>query len=172
MHWRRLRPGPSSCSPATCGISCARSYRTLRDGSFRGGFPRHFVPGYDQPVPPGQKPFANRRASQWQFPPRFVRLDKPTTHSPLDLSLHGEKSLTPKTKEECDILERIAAEFKPLSIITIPTTNICKRVSSGIHRVDVEEISGRLRDNFQDREKLTVNDDFRTTPASLVLFRR
>ena len=25
--------------------------------------PRHFVPGYDQPVPPGQKPFAHRRAS-------------------------------------------------------------------------------------------------------------
>ena len=38
----------------TCGISCARSYRTLRDGSFDGRFPRHFVPGYDQPVPPGQ----------------------------------------------------------------------------------------------------------------------
>ena len=44
-------------------ISCARSYRTLRDGSFEGRFPRHFVPGYDQPVPPGQKPFAHRRAS-------------------------------------------------------------------------------------------------------------
>jgi hypothetical protein len=26
--------------------------------------PRHFVPGYDQPVPPGQKPFAHRSASQ------------------------------------------------------------------------------------------------------------
>src|ERR1700680_3964164 len=30
------------------GISCARSYRTLRDGSFEGRFPRHFVPGYYQ----------------------------------------------------------------------------------------------------------------------------
>jgi hypothetical protein len=30
-----------------CGISCARSYRTLRDGSFGGCFSRHFVPGYD-----------------------------------------------------------------------------------------------------------------------------
>ena len=40
--------------PATCGISCARSYRTLRDGSFEGRFLRHFVPGYDQPVTPGQ----------------------------------------------------------------------------------------------------------------------
>src|ERR1700736_3557163 len=39
------------------GISCARSYRTLRDGSFEGRFPRHFVPGYDHAVPPGQKPF-------------------------------------------------------------------------------------------------------------------
>ena len=34
--------------------SCARSYRTLRDGSFEGRFPRHFVPGYDRTVPPGQ----------------------------------------------------------------------------------------------------------------------
>ena len=50
MHGRRLRPCPSPCYPATCGISCARSYRTLRDGSTR-----HFVPGYDQPVPLGQK---------------------------------------------------------------------------------------------------------------------
>src|ERR1700722_5621987 len=25
--------------------------------------PRHFVSGYDQPVPPGQKPFAHPRAS-------------------------------------------------------------------------------------------------------------
>ena len=29
-------------------ISSARSYRILRDGSFGGRFPRHFVPGYDQ----------------------------------------------------------------------------------------------------------------------------
>jgi hypothetical protein len=29
-----------------CGTSCARSSRTLRDGSFEGRFPRHFVPGY------------------------------------------------------------------------------------------------------------------------------
>jgi hypothetical protein len=29
-------------------ISCARSYRTLRDGSFEGGLSRHFVPGYDR----------------------------------------------------------------------------------------------------------------------------
>ena len=32
-------------------------------GSFEGRFPRHFVPGYDQPVSPGQKPFAHRRTS-------------------------------------------------------------------------------------------------------------
>ena len=42
----------------TSGMSCARPYRTLRDGSFEGRFPRHFVPGYGQPVPPGQKRFA------------------------------------------------------------------------------------------------------------------
>ncbi len=41
----------------------ARSYRTLRDGSFGVRCPRHFVPGYDHAVPPGQKPFAHRRAS-------------------------------------------------------------------------------------------------------------
>ena len=43
----------------TSGIGHARSYRTLRDGSFEGRFPRHFVPGYDRIVPPGQyTPFA------------------------------------------------------------------------------------------------------------------
>jgi hypothetical protein len=36
------------------GISAARSYRTLRDGSFRWRFPTHFVPGYDRLVPTGQ----------------------------------------------------------------------------------------------------------------------
>ena len=36
-------------------ISCARSYRTLRDGSFGGSFPRHFVPGYDRTCPSGTK---------------------------------------------------------------------------------------------------------------------
>ncbi len=30
---------------------------------FEGRFPRHFVPGYDRLVPPGQKPFAHRRTS-------------------------------------------------------------------------------------------------------------
>jgi hypothetical protein len=35
------------------------SDRTLRDGSFEAAIPRHFVPGYDRTVPPGQKPFAH-----------------------------------------------------------------------------------------------------------------
>jgi hypothetical protein len=39
----------------TSGISCARSYRTLRDGSFEGRFPRHFVPGYDRCRPSGTR---------------------------------------------------------------------------------------------------------------------
>src|SRR5208337_300543 len=39
----------------TSGISCARSYRTLRDGSFEGRFPRHFVPGYDRCCPYGTR---------------------------------------------------------------------------------------------------------------------
>ena len=37
----------------TSGKSCARSYRTLRDGSFEGRFPRHFVPGNDRCPPTG-----------------------------------------------------------------------------------------------------------------------
>src|SRR4029078_13697070 len=43
--WTRLRPPPQgrSLSPS---------------------LPRHFVPGYYQPVPPGQKPFVYRSASQ------------------------------------------------------------------------------------------------------------
>jgi hypothetical protein len=32
---------------------------------FEGRSPRHFVPGYDRAVPPGQKPFAHRRASNY-----------------------------------------------------------------------------------------------------------
>ena len=48
------------------GISCARSYRTQGDGSFEGRFTKHFVPGYNQPVPPG------RKAIQ-RVPPRLNR---------------------------------------------------------------------------------------------------
>src|ERR1700722_214656 len=36
---------------------------SLREGGSLHRSPRHFVPGYDHPVPPGQKPFAHRRAS-------------------------------------------------------------------------------------------------------------
>jgi hypothetical protein len=39
----------------TSGISCARSYRTLQDGSFEGRFPRHSVPGYDRCCPSGAR---------------------------------------------------------------------------------------------------------------------
>ena len=39
----------------TFGISYARSYLTLRDGSFEGRFPRHFVPGYDRCCPYGTR---------------------------------------------------------------------------------------------------------------------
>jgi hypothetical protein len=38
----------------TSGMSCARSYRNLRDDALEGRFSRHFVPGYDRVVPPGQ----------------------------------------------------------------------------------------------------------------------
>ena len=33
-------------------------------GFLSASLPRHFVPGYDQPVPPGQEPFVHRSASQ------------------------------------------------------------------------------------------------------------
>jgi hypothetical protein len=36
-------------------IGYARSYRTLRDGTFEGHFPRHFVPGYDRCCPSGTR---------------------------------------------------------------------------------------------------------------------
>ncbi|MEY2527425.1 MAG: hypothetical protein QOE73_2196 [Verrucomicrobiota bacterium] len=42
----------------TSGICCARSYRTLRDDSLEGRFPRYFVPGYDRVVPPGHDVFS------------------------------------------------------------------------------------------------------------------
>src|SRR6202035_2640670 len=35
------------------GLAAPRSYHTLRDGSFEGRFPRHFVPGYDRCCPYG-----------------------------------------------------------------------------------------------------------------------
>jgi hypothetical protein len=50
-------PGRSTCL-APCSIVLVvlrtRSYRTLRDGSFGWRFSRHFVPGYDRTVSPGQ----------------------------------------------------------------------------------------------------------------------
>jgi hypothetical protein len=40
----------------TCGNDCARSYRTLQDGTFEEHFPRHSVAGYDRVVPTGRGP--------------------------------------------------------------------------------------------------------------------
>jgi hypothetical protein len=48
---------------------CLRAIRDDNDFGHPAGtelsasLPRHFVPGYYQPVPPGQKPFAHRKAS-------------------------------------------------------------------------------------------------------------
>ncbi len=51
----------------TFGINCAPgSYRALRDGSFEGRFPRHFVPGYDYTALPGQPTGKNRGAPHCQ----------------------------------------------------------------------------------------------------------
>jgi hypothetical protein len=55
--FRRIKLELSSYISVGSGISCAQSYRTLRDGSFEGGFPRHFVPWLLSAVPPGQDPF-------------------------------------------------------------------------------------------------------------------
>ena len=49
--------GVTSCSQA---IYYAKDISAgARDGSFGWRFSRHFVPGYDQLVPPGQKPSAS-----------------------------------------------------------------------------------------------------------------
>ena len=39
-------------------ISKPPKLRLATGDRLEGRFPRRFVPGYDQPVPPGQKPFA------------------------------------------------------------------------------------------------------------------
>jgi hypothetical protein len=44
------------------GLAAPDHTRTLRDGSLEGCFPRHFVPGYDQAVPPGQNTFSPAEA--------------------------------------------------------------------------------------------------------------
>jgi hypothetical protein len=51
-----IRHGAHFHENNTSVIGCARSYRTLRDGTFEGPFPRHFVPGYDRVVPSGRGP--------------------------------------------------------------------------------------------------------------------
>jgi hypothetical protein len=48
---RRVCLAPCSIVLVVLGT---RSYRALRDGSFGRRFSRHFVPGYDRTVPPGQ----------------------------------------------------------------------------------------------------------------------
>jgi hypothetical protein len=42
-------------------VTCKNQTVILRDGLLGGDEPRHFVPGYDRTVPPGQKPFTHRR---------------------------------------------------------------------------------------------------------------
>jgi hypothetical protein len=42
---------------------CQRLQAVPPGRGFSAWLPRHFVPGYYQPVPPGQKPFAHRKAS-------------------------------------------------------------------------------------------------------------
>src|ERR1700730_11008033 len=51
--WPSLKNTAHISTRNTSGISCSRSYRTLRDGSFEGRCPRHFVPGYDRCCPYG-----------------------------------------------------------------------------------------------------------------------
>src|ERR1700674_2168457 len=54
-------------SSLTSSTRCAHgheAYRSLRDGSFGMRCPRHFVPGYDHAVPPGQNTFQSFIAKQ------------------------------------------------------------------------------------------------------------
>src|SRR6202046_5474651 len=51
-----------------------RSYRTLRDGSFEGRFPRHFVPGYDRCRPSGTR-WQTFAAASW-ISPGAARADR------------------------------------------------------------------------------------------------
>ncbi len=55
MYVRPKRFSIDSCVPLQ------ESNRTLRDGSFRAGSPRHFVPVYDRIVPPGHFKQASAR---------------------------------------------------------------------------------------------------------------
>jgi hypothetical protein len=49
---RKFRNG--SITRRNTSLSCAQSYRTLRDGSLEGRCSRPFVPGFDRVVPTGQ----------------------------------------------------------------------------------------------------------------------
>ena len=43
-------------------VPIAKAIQLIKAGSSAWIHPRHFMPGYYQPVPPGQKPFAHRRS--------------------------------------------------------------------------------------------------------------
>ncbi len=58
-YTRKFRHANTSITESKCAPR-QESHRTLRDGSLGWRCPRHFVPGYDRTVPPGQKPFARR----------------------------------------------------------------------------------------------------------------
>jgi hypothetical protein len=51
----------------TLSVGLAAPDHTVPYGTVlsEGRFPRHFVPGYDRAVPPGQRPFAHRSASYY-----------------------------------------------------------------------------------------------------------
>jgi hypothetical protein len=59
---------PSGTGPLCTATQALRAWLRSACPSGTGGLttslPRHLVPGYDQPVPPGQKPFAPRLSSE------------------------------------------------------------------------------------------------------------
>jgi hypothetical protein len=58
---RKIARPSGTIEPISChsGLTMDRPSGT---GTSLHRYPRHFVPGYYQPVPPGQKPFARRSA--------------------------------------------------------------------------------------------------------------
>ena len=81
----------------TSGISCARSYRTLRDGSFEGRFPRHFVPGYDRCCPYGTR-LQTFRNSIWLEPVAKLLRNVPEGRCDRSLARSAWDSATPKCR--------------------------------------------------------------------------
>jgi hypothetical protein len=63
--------------------------------------PRHFVPGYCQPVPPGQEPFAGTKKTGFQMSKLQGANGYQVQRWPRCLPALGRKPLTLKTQDLC-----------------------------------------------------------------------